>query len=80
VGLLVHGIRRSLRLLVMKAFTITSKNIQECPIRSFLPKHYREDGTCRCECKDSPNGKHSFTYDPSAPDSESCKHCGKAHS
>ena len=32
----------------MKAFTITSVDIAKCPKHSFLPSHYRDDGTCRC--------------------------------
>ena len=27
---------------------ITFKQIRECPKMSFLPSHYRDDGTCKC--------------------------------
>lgn len=33
----------------MRSFTITSRDIQRCPIRSMLVEHYRADGTCHCK-------------------------------
>lgn len=32
----------------MRAFTITTRDIDRCPIRSLLPSHYLDDGSCRC--------------------------------
>ena len=32
----------------MRAFTIKRSDIDRCPIHSFSPRHYRDDGTCRC--------------------------------
>lgn len=32
----------------MRAFTVTRAQIDACPVRSLLPEHYRDDGTCRC--------------------------------
>lgn len=33
----------------MRAFVIKSSDIERCPIHSFAPSHYRDDGTCLCE-------------------------------
>lgn len=32
-----------------KAFAIRSSDIAACPKRSFSPRHFRTDGSCRCD-------------------------------
>ena len=32
----------------MKAKTVRNDQIANCPRRSLLPDHYRDDGTCKC--------------------------------
>ncbi len=32
----------------MKTFSIKASDMEKCPIKSFSPSHYREDGTCKC--------------------------------
>jgi hypothetical protein len=32
----------------MNIWTITSADVGRCPRRSLSPRHYREDGKCRC--------------------------------
>lgn len=32
----------------MRAFTISTADVERCPIGSLAPSHYRDDGTCRC--------------------------------
>lgn len=31
-----------------RTFSITTKQLASCPIRSMLPAHWNEDGTCLC--------------------------------
>jgi hypothetical protein len=31
-----------------RVFVISSADIGRCPVRSILPDHYEDDGTCRC--------------------------------
>lgn len=32
-----------------KAILISISDIDRCPITSFSPEHYNEDGSCKCE-------------------------------
>lgn len=31
-----------------RTFTVSSTDIDRCPIRSLVPAHYNDDGSCRC--------------------------------
>jgi len=31
-----------------RTFTITLADVRRCPVRSLLPSHYHDDGSCRC--------------------------------
>lgn len=32
----------------MRTFTLSSADIEKCPIKSLSPQHYNDDGTCKC--------------------------------
>lgn len=33
---------------MMRVLLVRQSQVAACPIRSLLPNHYRDDGTCRC--------------------------------